>query len=209
MAQHRREIRFDDHTPGETYAIASGLTVPRPIAWLGTIDDEGRTNLAPYSFFNMVCADPPTFVVAPGLGGRKDSLVNMETTGVATINVVTSSTAAAMNASAASVEAGVSEFELAGVTPVVSATCAAPRVAEAAAAFECRVANFVPVGRPGRDPRGAAMVVVLESDRVHVDPDVMDGDHRIDHDALQAIGRLAGSRYSHTSGALFDLERPA
>ncbi len=203
------EIAFADRSPGHAYAIASGLTVPRPIGWLGTVDGDGFYNLAPYSFFNMVTADPPTFVVAPGLGARKDSLDNMTATRVATINVVTESTLSAMNASAASVEADVDEFELAGVTPIVSATCAAPRVGEAAASFECRVVDLVPVGRASDGRPGSAMLVILESDRVHVAASVMDGDHRIDQAALRAVGRHAGAWYSTTADALTELERPA
>ncbi len=203
----KSELDFDDLPGSDAYAIGSGLTVPRPIGWLGTISDDGVHNLAPYSFFNMVAADPPTFVVSPGLGARKDSLTNMQTTGICTINIVTEETFEAMNVSAGAYAAHVDEFEAAGLTPIVSDTCAAPRVAEAVANFECRVVDMIPVGRPQGDQPGAAMLVILASDRLHVAERVIDG-HRIDQVELRAIGRHVGPWYNKTADALTSLERP-
>ena len=201
-------IAFDEIPVHHAYTIGSGLVVPRPIGWIGTVSADGVPNLAPYSFFNMVANNPPTFVVAPMLVGRKDTLANLTDTGVCTVNIVTNETFEAMNASAATVEADVDEFEHSGLTAIVSDTCAAPRVAEATANFECRVADMVPVGRPIEDGREAAgMLVILEADRLHVAERVIDG-HHIDQHELKAIGRHAGPWYNRTADALTTLDRP-
>jgi len=201
-------IAFDDIPAHHAYTIGSGLIVPRPIGWLGTVSADGIPNLAPYSFFNMVANNPPTFVVAPMLVGRKDSLDNMEATRVCTVNVVTDETFAAMNASAATVDAEVDEFEHAGLTAIVSDDCPAPRVAEATANFECRVVDMIPVGRPLEEGRpGSGMLVILEADRLHVADRVLDG-HHIDQAELKAIGRHAGAWYNRTADALTTLDRP-
>ncbi len=200
-------IAFAEIEPMHSYAIASGLTVPRPIGWLGTVSAAGVHNLAPYSFFNMVAHAPPTFVVSPMLGSRKDTLTNLEDTGVFTINVVTEETFDAMNRSSGTYDANVDEFELTGLTAIVSDTCPAPRVGEATANFECTVVDMVPVGHPTGDLPGSGMLVIGEAHRVHVSDRVLDG-HRIDQAELRAIGRHAGPWYSRTGDSLFSAERP-
>lgn len=209
MAEETKtSIAFGEIPAHHAYTIGSGLIVPRPIGWLGTVSADGVPNLAPYSFFNMVANNPPTFVVAPMLIGRKDSLDNMEATGICTVNVVTEETFEAMNASAGSFDADVDEFTESGLTALVSDTCAAPRVAEATANFECRVVDMIPVGRPLEEGRpGSGMLVILESDRLHVADRVLDG-HHIDQAELKAIGRHAGAWYNRTADALTTLERP-
>ena len=90
----------------DAYKLMTGLVVPRPIGWIGTVDDEGRPNLAPYSFFQCVATNPPVVIFSAGItdGHEKDSLLNARTTGEFTCNLVDATTAEAMNKSAAVLE---------------------------------------------------------------------------------------------------------
>ncbi len=189
----------------DAYKLMTGLVVPRPIGWIGTADAEGRPNLAPYSFFQCVATNPPVVLFSAGIadGFEKDSLVNARATREFTFNLVDAATAEAMNKSAAQLERGVSEFEFAGLTPEPSEVIAPPKVAEAKASFECQVTQIIELGeRPNQNA-----VVFGEVVRIHVDDDVLDGT-RINFEALDAVGRLAGNLYATTRDS-FDITRPS
>ena len=185
------------------YKLATGLIVPRPIGWVGTLSADGTPNLAPYSFFNCVSGVPPTFVFAPGRSARRDTLANVREVGEFTLNIVTIEVAEAMNASAASVDADVDEFELAGVTAVPSVTVTPPLVAECKANIECVVTQIVDIGHPDF---GNALVIG-EAVEFHVAEHLLDGT-RVDQRELHAIGRHAGNAYSHADD-IFEIIRPA
>lgn len=188
----------------DRYKLLTGLVVPRPIGWIGTADEAGRPNLAPYSFFQAVASHPPTVLFSAGVvnGHEKDSLVNARTTGEFTCNLVDVAVSEAMNASSAELGRGESEFDFAGLTPEASIDIAAPRVAEAKASFECRVVQVVELG----NPPVMNTVVFGEIIRFHVADEILDGT-RIDHVALDAVGRMAGSGYVTTRDH-FELKRP-
>ena len=136
-------------------------------------------------------------------GARKDTLSNVEETGVFTVNVVTEETAEAMNLTSGSYDPSVDEFELAGLTAVAGTVVDAPFVAEAKANLECRLSQIVPIGTDG--PM-AASIVIGEVVRVHVDGAILDGT-RIDQEALRAVGRMGGPTYTRTRDQ-FSLDRP-
>jgi flavin reductase (DIM6/NTAB) family NADH-FMN oxidoreductase RutF len=119
----------------------NSIVAPRPIGWISTCSKAGATNLAPYSFFNAFNYVPP--LVGFASLGRKDTLRNIEDTGVFAWNLVTRPLADAMNQSCALVGPEVSEFDLAALTPVPSRLIAAPRVAESSVSFECRLTQIV------------------------------------------------------------------
>ncbi|NNE12080.1 MAG: flavin reductase family protein [Ilumatobacter sp.] len=192
-----------DLTGAEPYKLTTGLIVPRPIGWIGSISADGVPNLAPYSFFNAVSGSPPTFVFAPGRGSRKDTLANVREVGEFTINIVTTEVGDAMNLSSASHPPEVDEFETAGVTAVPSTTIRPPMVGECKANIECRVTQIVDVGHADH---GNALVIG-EATVFHVDEAVLDGS-RVDQAELQAIGRHVGNLYSNATD-LFELIRPA
>lgn len=189
---------------GIGYKLGSGLVVPRPIGWIGSHDGEGHDNLAPYSFFNMVAGDPPTFLYSPGRNpdGAKGSLRNAEATGVFSINIVTAETVEAMNATAATLPHGESEFELAGLTPIPGPVTGAPMVAEATANIECRVVDIVPVGGSS-----SFTLVIGEGVAFHIADRVLQGT-RIDQAGLRGVGRHVGNWYSNATD-LYEIDRPA
>ncbi len=84
-----KSFALEDLEGVDGYKLGTGLVVPRPIGWIGSIDADGGTNLAPYSFFNMVSGAPPTFVFSPGNGARRDTLDNVRAVPEFTINIVT------------------------------------------------------------------------------------------------------------------------
>jgi len=192
-----------DLDPVDGYKLATGLIVPRPIGWIGTVDASGVANLAPFSFFNVVAGYPPTVVFAPAAGRFKDTLANVETTGEFTVNVVTVEVLDAMNATAATVAPEVDEFELVGVTPVASTLIAPPMVAESKANFECTVTHVLPIGQGSM----GGHLVVGEAVAIHVASELLDGT-RIDQASLRAVGRHVGNWYSNATD-LFEIDRPA
>ena len=126
----------------------NAIVTPRPIGWISTRGKDGRENLAPYSFFNAVAYTPPQVMFASTSGKEdrhlgKDSVANIDETGVFCVNIVEYAMRDAMNISSGSYEAGVDEFELAGLERAECATVAVSRVAAAPAALECRLTQIV------------------------------------------------------------------
>ena len=196
------EITADTLTTKQMYKLMTGSVVPRPIAWVSTLSKEGVPNLAPFSYFNAVSADPPTLLFSAGMHNSerpKDTLRNVEETENFVINIVTEDVAEAMNTSSAAAPFGVSEFEFAGVTQAPSKTVAAPRVAESPVNFECQLLDIYRVGNNG--------VVFGRITHVHVADELLLEDYKIDAEKLRPVGRLAGSTYTRVR-ELFDLPRP-
>lgn len=117
------------------------LIAPRPIAWVSTVDREGRANLAPYSFFNAISEDPLMIVFASS--AWKHSVRNASETGEFCVNLATRSLAEAMNLSSRRVPDGIDEFEIAGLEKAPCLKIKAPRVAASPFSLECRVADIV------------------------------------------------------------------
>ena len=198
----KTRFRVADLSGADPYTLATGLIVPRPIGWIGSISGDGIANLAPYSFFNCVSGAPPTFVFSPGRGGRKDTLANVRDVGEFTINIVTEEVAEAMNATSASHPADVDEFETAGLTAVPSLSIRPPMVAECKANIECVVTQILDIGHP---EHGSALVIG-EAVEFHVADHLLDGT-RVDQAELRAVGRHVGNAYSRATD-LFELVRP-
>lgn len=184
------------------YKLATGLVVPRPIGWIGTLSGAGVPNLAPYSFFNAVSGLPPTFVFSPGRGSRKDTLANVRDVGEFTINIVTEEVVEAMNATAATFDADVDEFTACGLTAVASTRIRPPMVGECKANIECVVTQIVDIGHPDHGNG----LVIGEAVVFHVSEHLLSGT-RIDQAELRAVGRHVGNTYSRSTD-LFDLIRP-
>jgi flavin reductase (DIM6/NTAB) family NADH-FMN oxidoreductase RutF len=189
------------------YKILIGSVVPRPIGWISSIDAEGRLNLAPFSFFNVVGANPPHILFCPMIRGTdqkpKDTLRNVRATGEFVVNIVTEELAEAMNLSSTELPADVSEFEISGLTPQPSTTVKPPRVAESPVHFECKVATIFDFG----DQPGSGSVVIGRIIHIHVRDEVLIEPDKIDLEKLKPIGRLAGSGYCRVTD-LFQMIRP-
>jgi flavin reductase (DIM6/NTAB) family NADH-FMN oxidoreductase RutF len=117
------------------------IVAPRPIGWISTCDAEGRLNLAPYSFFNAVCDHPPMVMFSSS--GWKDTVSNINATGEFVCNLVTRALAEKMNLTSAALPHGTNEFEFANLEAAPARIVKPPRVAQAPAALECKLAQIV------------------------------------------------------------------
>lgn len=198
----KRRFTNDDLRGAAGYKLTTGLVVPRPIGWIGSLSADGVPNLAPFSFFNAVSGIPPTFVFSPGKNSRRDTLANVRAVGEFTINIVTEEVAEAMNATSATLEPDVDEFEACGLTAVAGNSVRPPMVGECKANIECVVTQIVEIGHP---ELGNGLVIG-EAVEFHVAEHLLDGT-RVDQAELRAIGRHAGNGYSHATD-LFDMVRP-
>ncbi len=189
------------------YKILSGSILPRPIGWISSLDLQGRPNLAPFSFFNVVCSNPPTVLFCPLIrgidGNKKDTLNNVRATNEFVVNIVTESLLTAMNASSVEALPGFNEFDFAGLTPVASTVVKPPRVAESPIHFECKVREIIDIN----DAPGGGSIVIGTIVHIHVDDRVLLGEDKINLTALQPVGRLAGGAYSRVTD-IIELERP-
>lgn len=194
---------FSDTASGDRYKLLSGLVVPRPIGWIGTRRPDGTNNLAPFSFFNVVSSNPPVVLFSAGShrDRPKDSATLAEESGEFSVNIVSEDVVEAMSVTAGSYSAKDDEFAIAGLTPVDGTVVDAPLVAESPANLECRVEQVIDLGGIS-----GTRLVVGDVRVIHVEESVLDGT-RIDHHALKAVGRMAGSTYVHTSDP-FEVPRP-
>lgn len=189
----------------DRYLLMIGMIQPRPIAWVSTVSPGGTPNLAPFSFFTGICANPMTVCFAPvndRHGRKKDTLLNIEATKQFVVNLATEANAEKMNQTSAPYPYGVSEFEKAGLTALASVKVKPPRVAESPAAYECELVQIV---RLGEGPL-AGNLIVGKVVMIHCDDRLYNGG-RIRHQDLKAIGRMEGAWYARTSDA-FELPRP-
>jgi flavin reductase (DIM6/NTAB) family NADH-FMN oxidoreductase RutF len=189
------------------YKLLIGSVVPRPIAFVSTINQEGAFNVAPFSFFTVASSNPPVLAFTVGnraiADPRKDTLRNIITAREFVVNVVSEEIGAKMNTCSGDYPPDVDEFELSGLTPIPSDLVKAPRVAESHINMECRL--LYTIAMSGLVNGGN--LVLGEVLRFHIDDALVDN-YRIDHDKLRAIGRMAGNSYTRTLDR-FDMIRPA
>ncbi len=185
------------------------LIVPRPIAFVSTRGPEGRDNLAPFSFFMGVASDPPLLAlsVSTRSGAVKDTARNILETGEFVVNAATEDLARAVNHASGDWDPDVDEFALTGLTPAASVKIAAPRVAEAAFALECRSHQVIPLGRAPHDTR----LVIGEIVWFHLRDDLLETAEAtapiVDPMRLRPIARLGKNLYT-SLGKLFAMDRP-
>ena len=195
-----------DH--GLSHDPFKALVVPRPIGWISSLDKEGRPNLAPYSFFNAMAADPPVVVFGTGLRPRgperKDSQANIEATGEFVVNLATESLKAEINASSASLPHGTDEFVHAGLATLPSRLVKPPRVALSPVALECRYLQTVelPCDAPGR----ANYAVFGQVIGIHIDESLIVAG-RVDIVRCRPLARLGYMDYTVLDN-VFAMDRP-
>ncbi len=200
------QLDFNTLEPLERYRWLASTITPRPIAWVSSQSEAGVSNLAPFSFFQVISDDPPTLMVNVNHradGGLKDTLLNVQASGELVIQLVSFAQAGAMNASAAVLPYGISEFEQYGIASLPSQRVLPPRVAGAAVAFECRVAQIqaYPADKPN------CHLIFAEVLLAHIDDAVLTEQGRIDAHKLDLVGRLGGMAYSRTRDT-FEMRRP-
>ncbi|MGA7315968.1 MAG: flavin reductase family protein [Silvibacterium sp.] len=201
-------LRFEpaSSSAADIYKLMIGMVVPRPIAFVSSLDEHGVRNLAPFSYFMACTASPPVvcFVSSYRSGDTptKDTLRNIVTTKEFVVNIVSEEFAEQMNLTAADVAPEVDEFELSGLTPVASELVKPPRVGESHAQMECRLRQLLQIG----NHPGGGTVIFGDVLRFHVDPAVVDG-HKINPEKLKAVGRMGGPTYVRTRDR-FDMTRP-
>ena len=182
-----------------------GAVLPRPIAWVSTIGEDGVYNLAPFSFFTGLSSKPAVVGFGVGRkrdGRKKDTLVNVEFSKDFVINIVTEAIAAAMNQTSGEYPSHVDEFKEAGLTAVKSDLVKPPRVAESPVNLECRLLQILEFGEP---PRRSSFVIG-EILRAHVQDELWKNGV-IQADKLKAIGRLGEDFYCRTMDR-FEMKRP-
>jgi len=191
----------------DNYKLMIGSIVPRPIAFVSTQSKDGIDNLAPFSFFNGVCSNPPTISFCPvrrGTDGNiKDTLKNIQDTGVFALNIVSESFAAEMVKTAIEFPPDVSEFAPSGLTPIPCEKIQSMRVGESKITFECELNQIIEIGdgSPGSGALVLGTIILF-----HVDEQLYENG-RIDLDALKPIGRLAGANGYVRTTDRFEIER--
>ena len=192
-------MRFDpaNMSPGEVYSLMIRAIVPRPIAWVSTRSVDGVNNLAPFSYFNGVCSNPPALAFSPVNqpdGSKKDTVVNIEATHQFVVNLVPHSMVESMHQTSAAYPADVSEIEAVGLSTVESSIVAPPRIAESPIQFECETLQIVQIGSGPL----AANLIIGKILMFHVDDTVLNEQSKIDPDKLDAVGRMGGIEYVKT-----------
>ncbi|MFB2552429.1 flavin reductase family protein [Ensifer soli] len=187
----------------ERYKLMIGTIIPRPIALVTTVDEEGRVNAAPFSFFNCLSADPP--ILALGVENNPDMSFkhtghNIRMTEVFTVNIVSFAIAEAMHVCAAKFPRGVDELKEAGLTAVPGTRIAAPYIREAPAAFECRRHVTLELGR-------SRQIILGEILFAHYTEGIVDEALHVDPSGIDAIARLGGDTCA-TIRDRFDMATP-
>jgi flavin reductase (DIM6/NTAB) family NADH-FMN oxidoreductase RutF len=201
-----------DLSHSDLYDMILNSVAPRPIAWVSTISALGDLNLAPFSFFNAVCVDPPLLAFAPGHrrpkhaesvhDEAKDTLRNVRETKEFVVNIVTYDLAEAMNLTSGEYDSSVNEFEVAKVTPEPSKIVRPPRIRESPVSYECKLHQILDFSsRPTGSSLVIGQVVSIHIDDAHLK------DGKLDRNSLDLIGRMGGIQYTRTTQR-FEMVRP-
>lgn len=191
--------------PGTFYKLMIGGIIPRPIAWVSTVSLAGRTNLAPFSFFNGVASNPPSLmfsVARKNDGSFKDTLRNILETREFVVNLASEPQLEVMHATSKEFPYGESEFGACDLKPLPSTVVKPPRVEGSPLQFECRLLNTLDVGTG----KGGSTIVVGEIVQAHILEAAWQNGHVL-HDVLRPVARLGGPTYA-LLGKTLDLKRP-
>ncbi|HRK72748.1 MAG TPA: flavin reductase family protein [Rhodothermales bacterium] len=204
-------IDFSKEIPPNIYKMLIGSVVPRPIAWVSSLSENGIPNLAPFSYFNIASINPPILSFSPlnaptghlGESRRKDTLQNVRATGQCVIHIVPHALQDQMNLSAANWSPEVDEFEKTGLARVNSLFVKPQRIESAPIAFECEVDQIVSWGD---QPMGGNVVFC----RVLMGyfADYLFQDYKINLALLDPVSRLGGPDYSRVKTDVYALPRP-
>jgi len=188
--------------------MLQGAVAPRPVAFASTIDEHGRVNLSPFSFFNIFSANPPILIFSPARRGRdnttKHTFENVKKVSECVINIVNYDMVQQTSLASVEYPEGINEFVKAGFTELPSEMVKPPRVAESPVQFECRVNQIIELGTEG----GAGNLVICEVLRMHIDEKVIGENGLIDPFKIDQVARLGGDWYTRASQGLFEVAKP-
>lgn len=190
----------------DVYRLCIGFVTPRPIALVSTLTPQGTPNLAPFSFYNMVCANPPVLMFSTGLHrdrSPKHTRRNIEELPEFVVATVDQSIGPQMVRCAAELPYGESEFAFSGLTPVAATRVRPPLVGEAPVNLECRLRQAISIS----DGPGGATVIFGDIVAIHVRDDLLAADGTIDPHRLRTVGRLGGAWYSDVT-APYEMQIP-
>lgn len=200
--------RFEPNkcTERENYKLLTSSIIPRPIAFVTSQSEAGLLNAAPFSYFNMVTADPPMVSIAIQRqnGQSKDTTHNILTKKEFVVHIVDESIVQEVNQTSATLHHGDNELQRTNLTTTESQHIQVPGVKEAKVRFECRLEKHVPLG--GEEDTASTDLIIGKIVCYHIADDVYK-EGKINSDALQAVSRLAGANYT-TLGDHFSIERP-
>jgi flavin reductase (DIM6/NTAB) family NADH-FMN oxidoreductase RutF len=186
-----------------------GAVAPRPICFASTIDAQGRSNLSPYSFFNVFGSKPTTLIFSPSRRVRdntiKHTLENVMANGEVVINVVSYAMVHQMSLSSCEYAKGVDEFEKAGFSKLPSVHVQPFRVAESPVQMECKVREVIATGQEG----GAGNLVICDLLAMHISDAVLNDAQQIDPQKIDLVARMGLDFYCRASGsAVFEVQKP-
>ena len=186
------------------YRIMRNLVIPRPIALVSTLNEAGRVNVAPFSFFGVVSAHPP--VIGISIGSRKgldkDTMANARRTRELVINLTTEAMKKGMIISAMDFPPDESEVGPSGFTTIASTVVRPPRIAESPAQMECRVTEIMEFG----ESQQRRNFVIAEVVMFHIDDAYLRDDGLPDHLQFEILGRLGDDYYWGRKGS-FEMKR--
>ena len=188
----------------------SHAVAPRPVAFVSTIDKNGKPNLSPFSFFNIFSTSPPIAVFSPARSGHANTIKHTHENVIevpeVVINVVTYDMVQQTSLSSSAYPKGVNEFEKAGFTMLPSEMVKPPRVKESPIQLECKVKQVIELGQTA----GAGNLVICEIVLIHISESVLNDKKFIDQNKLDLVGRLGANWYVRASGnALFEVAKPS
>ncbi|MBD3723739.1 MAG: flavin reductase family protein [Flavobacteriaceae bacterium] len=195
-------------SPAKVQSYLQGAVAPRPIAFASTVDENGKPNLSPFSFFNVFSSNPPILVFSPARRVRnntvKHTLINAQNTKEVVINIVNYDIVQQMSLSSTEYPDGVNEFEKSGLTMLKSDVVKPFRVAESPVQFECKVNEIIALGDQG----GAGNLIICEVVKIHVNEAVLNEAGEIDQHKIDLVARCGGNWYSRANAGLFEVEKP-
>ena len=191
--------KYTQVNPKETsvesiYKLLIGAILPRPIAFISTLNKQGQGNLAPFSFFNGVCSNPPCLMVSIARkpnGEKKDSLRNIEETGEFVVNSANEWLIEKLVSCGSTYPYGENEMERVGLNPLASQLVKPPRVKESAFHMECKLYNQMEIGD---GTAGSSTIVVGEIVLFHINEAIYK-EGKIDLSTYKPMARLGGSNY--------------
>lgn len=212
--KNHKKIAIDPYSEGrlviDNYKTLISGIVPRPIGFVSTVDKDGKRNLAPFSFFNVVNPDPPVFTLgfSGPLDKPKDTCRNILETQELTINIISEWFVEAANYCSINSPADVDEWELSGLTPLESDLVRPPHVAESAFSVEAKLLHSHEWKSRADPGKSTGVLCIVEGVRFHVREDVLNEQkNQIDIAKLKPVSRLGGISYGRTTAG-YEMPRP-